>query len=245
MKVIGWLVGLVLLAVIGVGAYVVINSGSLIKTAVERLGPQILGVPVSLGSAEISLTDGSGALNNLVIGNPEGFEGPHSMRIGRVALALDPSQISGDLVVIRDLSIDGAEVAIVAKGTSTNLQTIMDNLDSGETAEPAPADDPASEMKLIIDQFAFTNAKTSLSSDLIGDTSVQIPDINLSGIGRKTSGVTAQEAVKQLLRPILRSSTEAVVNAGIDVEGMKQGAMDKVNETVSEGLKGLFKKKEE
>jgi hypothetical protein len=238
-KVVGWLVGVVLLVVVGVGAYVVMNSGSLIKTAVETLGPKFLGVPVSLGSAEISLTDGSGALNNLVIGNPEGFSGPHAMRIGKVALALDPSQISGDLVVIRDLTVDGAEVAIVAKGTQTNLQTILNNLDSGESAEPAPADDPASEMKMIIDKFAFTNAKTSLSSDLIGDKSVEIPDINLSGIGRKSSGVTAQEAVKQLLQPILRSSTEAVVNAGIDVEGIKQGAMEKVNESVSKGLKGL------
>ena len=161
------------------------------------------------------------------------------MRIGKVGLALDPAQISGDLVVIRDLTVDGAEVAIVAKGTRTNLQTIMDNLDSGESSEPAAAEDPASEMKMIIDKFAFTNARTSLSSDLIGDQNVEIPDINLTGIGRKSSGVTAEEAVKQLLQPILKSSTEAVVNAGIDVEGMKKGAMDKVNESVSKGLKGL------
>jgi len=239
MKVVGWLVGIVLLAIVGAGAYIVMNSGSLIKTAVETLGPKYLGVPVSLGSAEVSLTDGSGALTDLVIGNPAGFSGPHSMRIGRVALALDPSQISGELVVIKDLSVDGAEVAIVAKGTQTNLQTIMNNLDSGESSEPAAAEDPAAAMKMIIDKFAFTNAKTSLSSDLIGEKTVNLPDINLSGIGRKSSGVTAEEAVRQLLGPIIKSSTDAVVREGIDVEGIKAGAMEKVNEGIGKGLKGL------
>lgn len=239
MKVIGWLVGIVLLAVIGAGVYIVMNSGSLIKTAVETLGPKYLGVPVSLGSAEISLSDGSGALTDLVIGNPAGFAGPHSMRIGKVSLALDPAQISGDLVVVKDLSIEGAEVAIVAKGTQTNLQTIMNNLDTGDSAEPAAAEDASSEMKMIIDKFAFTNAKTSLSSDLIGNKTVNLPDINLSGIGRKSSGVTVEEAVSQMLRPIIKSSTDAAINAGIDVEGMKKGAMDKVNESIGKGLKGL------
>lgn len=239
MKVIGWLVGIVVLAVIGAGVYIVMNSGSLIKTAVESLGPDYLGVPVRLGSAEISLTDGSGVLTDLVIGNPAGFAGPHSMRIGRVMLALDPTQISGELVVVKDLSIEGAEVAIVAKGTQTNLQTIMNNLDSGENAQSAPAQDASSEMKMIIDKFAFTNAKTSLSSDLIGDKTVNLPDINLSGIGRKSSGVTIEEAVSQMLRPIIKSSTDAAINAGIDVEGMKKGAIEKVNESIGKGLKSL------
>jgi len=236
-KVIGWLVGIILLAVIGAGVYIFMNSGSLIKTAVETLGPQYLGVPVSLGSAEISLTDGSGALTDLVIGNPAGFAGPHSMRISRIALALDPAQISGDLVVIKNLSIDGAEVAIIAKGTQTNLQTIMNNLDTGESSEPAQ--DASSAMKMIIDKFTFTNAKTSLSSDLIGDKTVNLPDINLTGIGRKSSGVTAEQAVSQILRPIIKSSTDAVIREGIDVEGIKQGTMDKVNESIGKGLKGL------
>jgi hypothetical protein len=238
-KVIGWLVGLVVLTVIGAGAYIVMNSSSLIKTAVETLGPKYLGVPVSLGSAEISLTDGSGTLTDLVIGNPAGFVGPHSMRIGRVTLALDPAQISGQLVVVKDLSIDGAEIAIIAKGTQTNLQTIMDNLDSGESSEPTPLDDGSSEMKMIIDKFAFTNATTSLSSDLVGNKTVDLPDINLAGIGRKSSGVTVEEAITQLLRPIIKSSTDAAIREGIDVDGMKESAMEKVNESIGKGLKGL------
>ena len=44
MKAIGWLIGILLLVVVGLGVYVVMNSGGLIKTAVETYGPKYLGV---------------------------------------------------------------------------------------------------------------------------------------------------------------------------------------------------------
>jgi hypothetical protein len=243
MKVIGWIVGIIVLAIVAVGAYLVLNAGDVVKAAVERLGPRYLGVPVSLSSADISFTEGSGELRGLVIGNPDGFDGPHSLKIGRAAVTLDPSQISDQLVVIKALEVDGAEVAIVAKGTRTNLQTLMDNLGPSEaSAEPEP--ETASEMKMIIDRFAFTNAKTTLESDIIGSKSVSIPDIQLTDIGRKTTGVTAREAVKQLLRPITRAATEAVAKEGIgvDVDGLKKQANEKLQEGIGSGLDKLKKR---
>lgn len=238
MKVVGWLIGIVILAVVGIGAYIVLNSGSIIKQAVETLGPEFLGVPVSLGSAEISLTEGSGALTNLRIGNPAGFSGPDSISIGRIALVLDPAQISDQLVVIKSLTIDGAELAVIAKGSATNLQTIMKNLESPASAADSGSES-SSEMKLIIDKFSFTNARALLESDLLGSKQIVLPDIALSGIGRNSSGVTAQQAVKQILQPIVKSSTEALMREGLGVDDLKQKATEKVQESLGKGLKGL------
>ena len=239
MKAIGWIIGLLVLVVVGAGVFLVLRSGDVVKAAVERLGPSYLGVPVSLASADISLTEGAGELRGLVIGNPEGFAGRHSIRIDRAAVTIDPTQISSDLLVIKSLEMDGAEVAIVAKGTRTNLQAIMDNLESGEPAtEPA---EPASEMKMIIDAFAFTNAKSSLDSDLIGQREIAIPDVHLSGIGRKSSGVSAGEAARQLLAPIVRSTTEAVARQGLGVDDLKKQASEKLQEELGRGLDRLKK----
>ncbi len=240
MKALVWIIGIVVLLVAGVGVYVVLNSGNLIKTAVERIGPQVLGAPVSLGAAEISLTEGSGELRNLKIGNPSGFSGPDLMKIGRIALTIDPSQVSGDLVVIKSLVIDAAEVGLIAEGTKTNIQAIMDNLagdDSGgdAAAEPAAGDTT----KLIIDAFSFTNARTALVSDLIGEKSVSLPDIQLSGIGRESSGVTAREAAYQIFRPIAKASAEAVAREGLGVDDLKKSATEKINEAVGSGLDSL------
>ncbi len=247
MKAIGWLVGIVLLVVVGLGIYLVVNSGSLLKAAVETLGPEYLGVDVRLGSAEISFTDGTGELRGLVIGNPDGFDGPHAFSLGLVRLGLDPMAQSESLVVVREVVIDAADLAIIARGSRTNLQAILANLE-GEGGEPAAEEAaPGPEPKIIIDRFAFTNARTSLDSDLLGDASVAIPDIVLEGIGRKSQGVTIREALKQLFRPIVQAASTALARESLNVDEIKANAQEKLDETLKEklgtdldGLKDMF-----
>lgn len=246
MKAIGWLIGIVLLVVLGLGVYLVLNSGSLIKSAVETLGPELLGVDVSLDAAEISLTEGTGELRGLVIGNPAGFDGPHSFSLGRIKLGLDPMAQSESLITLKTIEIDAADLALIAQGKDTNLQALMDNLsgDSGSAeGEPASTDSSADAPKIIIENFSFTNAQTSLDSDLLGERSVSIPDIRLSGIGEKSGGVTMREALKQIISPITKAATAALAKEGLDVDGLKAGAQDRVDQELQErtgtDLKGL------
>ncbi len=237
MKAIGWIIGITLLIVVGLGVYLVLNSGSLIKTAVETLGPRYLGVDVSLDSAEISLTEGTGELRGLVIGNPVGFDGPHAFSLGLIRLGIDPTAQSESLIVIREILVDAADLAIVAHGKQTNLQAIMANLEgdgsAGTSGEPESAD---SGPKMIIDHFAFTNAHTSLDSDLVGERSVSVPDVVLDGIGRKSQGVTIREAMKQLLGPIVRASTQALAAEGLNVDQIKADAREKVDAELKDRL---------
>ncbi len=239
MKVIGWLIGITLVLVVGLGVFVVMNSGNLLKTAVETLGPEYLGVSVSLESAEISLTEGTGELRGLVIGNPTGFEGPHAFSLGLIRLGLDAMAQSQELIVVRSIEVDEADLAIVARGRDTNLQAIMQNLEgeagsagdqSGE--ETVTADEP----KIIIERFAFTDARTSLDSDLLGESRVEIPPIHLQDIGRKSSGVTIREALRQLFKPIVSASTEALAREQLNVDELKANAEQKLDEEVQERL---------
>ena len=238
MKTIGWLIGVLLLIIVGLGVYLVMNSGSLIKTAVETLGPRYLGVDVTLDSAEVSLTEGTGELRGLVIGNPAGFDGPHAFSLGRIRLSLDPTAQSESLIQIREILVDAADLGIVARDKQTNLQAIMANLEgdgsgSTQSAEPESGD---SGPKMIINHFAFTNARTSLDSDLVGERSVSIPDVVLDGIGEKSQGVTVREALKQILRPIVRASTQALASAGLNVDEIKANAREKVDSELKERL---------
>ena len=248
MKAIGWLIGIVLLVVVGLGVYLVMNSGSLIKTAVETYGPKYLGVDVRLGSADISLTEGTGELRGLVIGNPDGFDGPHAFSLGAIKLGLDPLGQSESLIRLRTIEIDAADLAMIARGTDTNLQALMANLDSDSTSEAAPAEESAGpEPKIVIENFAFTNARTSLSSDILGDKAVDIPDIQLTGIGEKSQGVTIREALQQLLSPIVRASTEALAKESLNVDELKADAEQRLDDELKErlgtdleGVKGLL-----
>jgi len=249
MKAIGWLIGIVLLIVVGLGVYLVMNSGSLIKSAVETYGPRYLGVDVKLGSADISLTEGTGELRGLVIGNPEGFDGPHAFSLGRIKLGLDPMAQSESLINIRTIEVDSADLAMVAKGTRTNLQALMANLSSdsaGPSESPSEAES-GPEPKIVIGNFDFTNARTSLNSDVIGETSVEIPDIHLTGVGEKSQGVTIREALKQLLAPIVQASTQALARENLNVDELKANAQERLDEELKDrvgtdlkGVKDLF-----
>ncbi len=248
MKTLGVVGGIIVALVLGVGVYVIVNSGSLIKTAVETIGTEVLGVAVSLDSAEISLTEGSGELRGLTIGNPAEFGGSYAMRFGQIKLVIDVADISDELVVIKSVLIDKAELAIVAKGTATNLQAIMANLDSASADTAGAAGEDSSEVKLIIDEFIFSNAQTSLDSDLLGDLSVKIPDLHLMDIGRKTDGTTIREALQQILVPIVSSSTQAIAAAGLDIEGvqdrLEQQLDEKLQDKLGSGLDALRRLKD-
>ena len=182
-----------------------------------------------LGSAEISLTEGTGELRGLVIGNPEGFDGPHSFSLGAIKLGIDPMGQSESLIRIRNIEADAADLAIIAKGTDTNLQALMANLSDDSTSEAAADEAAGAEPKIIIEDFSFTNARTSLSSDLIGERAVGIPDIRLSGIGEKSQGVTIREALQQLLSPIVQASTEALAKEGLNVDEIKADAEERLD----------------
>jgi uncharacterized protein involved in outer membrane biogenesis len=239
MKAIGWLIGVVLLLIVGLGVYLVMNTGDLIKTAVETLGPEYLGVDVKLGAADVSLTEGSGELRGLVIGNPDGFDGPHAFSLGRIKLALDPLGQSQELITLESIEIDAADLALIAKGQNINLQAIMANLESDTADEPAvePGEESgAAAPKIIIDSFSFTNARTSLDSDILGSSSVDIADIHLTDIGRKSNGVTIREAVTQMLRPITRAATEALARESLNVDDIQAEAEERVDKELQDRL---------
>ena len=240
MKVLLWILAIVVLLVVGAGVYLVMFSGNLLKDGIETYGPQYLGADVKVSAVELSLAEGSGEVRGLRIGNPQGFDGADAMRLGKIKMVLDTGQISEELVVLKQVQIDGAEIAAIAKGKATNLQQLMDNVVAAAGLEDTDAD-TGPQIKLIIDRLDFTNAKTSVSSDLLGDVSVDIPDIHLKDIGRESNGVTAAEAVKQLMEPIYKSVSSAMIAQGLDldVEGLKSNLKDKLGEKLGGGLKGL------
>ena len=65
---------------------------------------------------------------------------------------------------------------------------------------------------------------------------MEIPDIELTGIGRKAAGVTIREAVTQMLQPIVRASTEALARESLDVDKIKADAEERLDQEVQERL---------
>jgi hypothetical protein len=240
MKALGWIVGIVVLLLVAVGVYVVMNSSALLGRAIESYGSRYLGAPVAVGGVDVSLREGSAGIRSLEVGNPQPFSGPPALRLAGISVSLDPAQVSSELIVLKNVTVDGAQVAALVRGRESNLQRLMDNLEaSTRAAARAEETGVQSEVKLVIERFSFTNASATVDSDLFGGTAVTIPDIHLSDIGRQSNGATIGQVLQQVMQPIVRAVTREMVNRGVDLEGVREQSEQRVRERIGTGLESL------
>ena len=118
----------------------------------------------------------------------------------------------------------------------------MDNLEAyaGPSSKDQTAD-PGAGVKVIIDRFDFLNAAATVSVPALKQSrEVNIPDVKLTGIGRRSSGVTAAEAAKQILRPIINQSSTAAV--GVSVDDIKEEAVKRAKKEVTKKLGDFLKR---
>jgi hypothetical protein len=247
MKVIGWIIAVVVLVLVALGVFVYLKSEDLVASGIETYGSRYLEADVSVSQVNLSLTEGSGEILGLDIGNPRGFGGGSAFALGQIKVVVDPQQTSGELIVLKEVIVDAAEIGAVVRGQHSNLQALMDNLDRNVGGEEttAPADEAAGP-KLIIDRFRFTNARASVDSDIAGQMQVSVPDVYLEDIGRSSNGATVGAALQQLLEPVIRAVTREMLERGLDLEGVRSqvedSIRDKVTEKLGSGLKGLTDK---
>lgn len=232
MKILGF--GLTALAII-IGAFfffVANNAGALVETAIEEAGPQYLGVTVDVEEIDLSFTEGFAEVRGVVVGNPVGFDGPYSVKVARTLVELDPEGISSEIIRIKRIAVDGADVAVIAKGLETNLQAIADRAaasDSGAPERPTAGERPVGEeIRVIVERLDFTNASASLKSNLLAETTIAIPDVHLTNVGEGDNGATMAEVAAQLLTPIVSAiSRELATSKGVDAI---RGKLDEVKD---------------
>lgn len=220
-------VALVLIAVVVLGS----NLNRIVKAVVESTGTEMLGTPVGLGSVKLSLTEGSGGLYKLTIANPKGFSEANAFELDEVSLDLEIASVTTDEIVIERVVIDGARILLEEKAGATNLKTLSDRLTQTptDTSGQAPAEESTSP-KLVIQELRFTNTQVRIVSEKLGgESSATVPDIILKDIGRKGAGVTATEAGKQVMAPVMRKVLESAGRKILENEAGK-------------GLKGLLNK---
>ena len=242
------LVGLILLLAIGGLAYLYLSLNSLVKKAVETVGPAITRTDVTLASANLSPFTGSGKLSGFVVGNPKGYSTPYALRLGSIAVAIDKETILKDPIVVNSIEIRDPQLSLIGTPGGTNLQEIMRNIKSyGSSKEDAPASSPAggkksAARKFIVKNVVISGSKLDVSLSAFGQSVNQalvLPEIRLQNLGSEGQGLTASQLSEQILTPL--------INAGID-EGIKAASKQGLIQLQQNGsqqignfLKGLFK----
>ena len=216
------IVGAVIVLVVVGAVFLVSNLNGIVKAAIESVGAKATGASVTVRDVALSATSGEGKLAGFHVGNPAGFETTSSFDMGELRLAIDPATIRADVIRIKEIAIDGAAITCEQKGLKdNNLRTLLRNIE----AFAGSGGGKDSQTKVIIDKFSFTNGTVAVKAPGLGETTLPVPAVELTGIGQKSSGVTMAEAIPQLLNPIIKQTLGAVATANLKVPGLDKDAL--------------------
>lgn len=238
----------ILIVIAGLIGITLSNLDSLVESAIEEVGPQVTQTVVTVDEVNLSLLSGLGEIKGLTLGNPEGFKSDYAFYMAHIALQIEPKSLLQPVYVIKQVTIDGAKIIAEQKAMTTNLQALLNNIEkstgSGSTAtqektqERSDTSTESSEPRLMVEKISITNNSVSLNTEHWGEKELKIPDIQLTNIGSKDQGLTAEELANVLLKHVTR---EAEKQATKELEKIaKEKAKKKITEKLKDKLNSLF-----
>ncbi|MEW6992795.1 hypothetical protein AADZ84_00785 [Colwelliaceae bacterium MEBiC 14330] len=249
-KIILSLLAIIVIAIGGVTYYTLTNLDAIVKNVIEKVGTKVTGTNVTVGSVSIALKEGRGEISGLHLPNPQGFSSDHLFHLSQVALDIKPSSILGDVIVIDEVLIDGADIIAEQKGQQTNLQALLDNIKNNTASssssteketEQTSTDSPSEPVRLMIKKFSFINNKASLETEQWDPQVLEVPNIVMNNLGDENTGLTPEE----LSTEVVNRLTKAVEKAAKDAlkERLEKEAKDALNKQLNDKLSDKDKKK--
>ena len=223
------LVGTAALALAAAGAlwWLYASRNVLLERAIERFGPEITGVSVSVRRVRLEPTEGKGAIYGLELGNPPGYKAPRVFTLGEMRLAIDFSTVTSNVVHVKEIVIDAPVITYERASGTDNFKAIQKHIESKTGAAGKPASSPAK--KFVIDNLYVRNARVNFSDTL----SLPMPDMHLRDLGKKSNGASAGEIVNLVWDALVQNITSLSARA---LGAAREGAKSAV-----ESVRGLFK----
>ncbi len=255
MKAVKIILGVLVALIVAILLIVQFALGGIIKGAVNKIGPEALGAPVSIEGVTVSPFSGFVHFKGFVIGNPEGFHTDSAAKLSEFKVKLDLPSLLTDKIIIKEILVDGAQVTFEKSLRSSNFATLQQNVEEfaasfqkPTTGEEAPAveEKPAEKSEkpaknVQIDKLLITNGKVSFSITAFKGQAISLPlpTINREGIGAdEPDGATMGEAIKA----VFDSLSDAVTNVSNEEE---EEFIENKKEEGRGIINGLFKKKEQ
>jgi uncharacterized protein involved in outer membrane biogenesis len=236
------LIGLgVVAGLVVVAALLAWNSLDLIvRAAFEHWGPDLTGGKVEVKEVQISPRDGRGRIAGLDIGNPPGFSAPRAARFGEIRLAVDPATLTDDVIVIRELAVESAQITYERADKSTNLDAIQKRIDAyAKASDPtgeARGEARAKKRRFVIERLSIRKTRVTMTNKGLGGQGLafDLPDVELRDVGRRQDGVTASQAAAIVASTLQQRIALKVLT---NVEALRRGGL----EGAVDALKGLVK----
>ena len=241
-------IAVIAVVVVAVLLYVTASLDSLVKQGIETYGSRIVGAPVRVGSAEISLSSGRGTLRELSVSNPEGFSDGDALRLAEITLDIQPSSLTQEPLVIQEITILGPQVnAEVSASGSTNIDVLRRNVsayagtssDGGSTTSSEAADDTPPPL-LRINELTFADGVLSADTTAIGGDvrALELAALRLRELGGK-NGQPVDVIAKSILDAYTRS-VASVVAKNVAASRAEKLIDEKIGGELGEAARGLL-----
>lgn len=253
------LLALILIPVIAL-VVVYIYRAELVKYAVNKYVPEMVGIPLNISGVVIEPKTGHFEIKGLNLGNPDGFAKDSLIKLGKIAVDVDMKSLLTDKIVVKSVDIDKPVINFEMKSlTSNNINTFIKNMNERLAAEEEEKEEKIEEAKekgeaapvksFVLDLVNVTSGNVEAAVDVAGKAgsiAVPLPKITLNKVGENKSQDFSEVTV-DVLTTILQKSVQAVMSSGkLDLKKVADenvgGIIDKVKEKV--GFFGLFGKKE-
>ena len=238
MKILLLIVGALVLLAISLVFVFSLLAGKAIVAGIESIGPEVTKTTVELDSADLSMLSGKGSIRGLIVGNPDGFNSDHLMKLGEFTVDLAPASLLSDKIIVEELVIERPELIYETTLRGTNFGTLLENVEAyvGEEEEEA-----SESKRFEVKRIALLGAKVTIAASPLGKEGLvlNLPPIEVTGIGAGAEGVTLGNLVKRIVVALDRETLKALGKSGGDVREQLDEGAEKVKERIGGLLNGL------
>ena len=186
---------LLLLIAITAGVYIVYHRADLVvKTALEQLGPTVIGAPVDALSVDVMPREGRLAVRGLDVGNVPGYSAKYALRVDEMRVVVDPLTVTDDVVVIREIVIDVPRISYERGPRAINLMPIIQRIEA------------RFKRRVIVDRLEIRGGKllVTVTGAKGQGATIELPNVLLRDLGKDKGGLTIRE-----LAQLVASALEA------------------------------------
>lgn len=213
-RIVAAVAALAVVALVAAGVWLYLSLDHVVKRAIEKYVPEILQATVELDEVKLSPADGAGTLRGLRIGNPKGFRAPHAATVGTIALAIDPTTVVKDVVLVRRIAVERPSITYEPGAKGGNFDVLQRNVERYVGA----GGDAKGGRRLIVESLIIRGARVTYAPQVGRGTatiSFDLPDIQLRDVGKSRGGVTPGELAKIIVDALAARIAEVMARAAV------------------------------
>ena len=230
------------------------NLSRVVTTGVRTFGSKWAHVPMDLEGFKLSPLSGKGRATGFTMGNPEGYNTPHSVQVEHMDVKVRASTLRENPIVIEEIIVNEPVITLEVGLKSTNLSDIKSQLKKAskaqaqKEAEEHAGQEPSSggeaesgkgTKKYIIERIVIQDPQVGVSAKFLDgkQANIPLPSITLLDLGKEGGGAPASELGKEVLDVFIDKLKEEIkTNPSVD-ERLKSILL--IADELEDEIKGL------